>query len=174
MENITEYQYAWALYLLGALGCTLATWLMFRRLGRAVTHFFVITVMVLLFTPYAVEADNMVMAPGIYTLAFGYLDGGMIVIKPLLKVMLGIWALAQILSLIYQILTRGARSRRQHNEYRPYQQSTAYQQSGYEQDDDYDYSQQRAAARNSGRGLSREERMARDELLHEEPIRAIR
>lgn len=176
MENITEYQYAWALYLLGALGCTLATWLMFRRLGRAITHFFVITVMVLLFTPYAVEADNMIMAPGIYTLAFGYLDGGFAVIKPLLKVMLGIWALAQILSLIYQILTRGVHARRQQNDYRPYSPSNGYQQSFDEHNDDYDYNynQRRAVDRNSGRGLSREERIARDELLHEEPIRAVR
>lgn len=162
MENITEYQYAWALYLGGALGCSLAAWLLFRRLGRAVTHFMVITVMVLLFTPYAIDQEKMIMAPGIYTLVFGYFDGGFVVIKPLLKVMLGIWALAQVLSLIYQMLTRGSRAKYQEN-YRPYQQ-TSY-------DDEEDYSNQR---RNSGRGLSREERIARDELLHEEPIRAIR
>ncbi len=166
MENITEYQYAWALYLAGALGCTLATWLLFRRLGRVVTHFFVITVMVILFTPYAIDADKMIMAPGVYTLVFGYFDGGFVAIKPLLKVMLGIWALAQVLSLIYQMLTRGRRSKHQEN-YRPYQQNS------YEDEEDYNYNQ-RHGERNSGRGLSREERIARDELLHEEPIRAIR
>ncbi|QEY15824.1 hypothetical protein D0C16_07455 [Cellvibrio sp. KY-GH-1] len=166
MENITEYQYAWALYLAGALGCTLAAWLLFRRLGRVVTHFFVITVMVILFTPYAIDAEKMIMAPGVYTLVFGYFDGGFATIKPLLKVMLGIWALAQVLSLIYQMLTRGKRSKHQ-EDYHPYQQNS------YEDEEDYNYNQRRAD-RNSGRGLSREERLARDELLHEEPIRAIR
>lgn len=166
MENITEYQYAWALYLAGVLGCSLATWLLFRRLGRAITHFVVITVMVLLFTPYAIEQETMTMAPGIYTLVFGYFDGGFIAIKPLLKVMLGIWAIAQVLSLVYQILTRNRRPTQQ--EYRPYQQHP------YEGDDNYGYHQPRNNDRYSGRGLSREERVARDELLHEEPIRAIR
>jgi len=165
MENMTEYQYAWALYLAGALGCSLAAWLLFRKLGRAITHFMVITVMVLLFTPYAIDQEKMTMAPGIYTLVFGYLEGGFVVIKPLLKVMLGIWAIAQVLSLIYQMLTRHHRPKQE--EYYPYQQNP------YESDEDYTYNQQRNE-RNSGRGLSREERAARDELLHEEPIRAIR
>lgn len=163
MESMTEYQYAWALYLVGALGCTLAAWLLFRRLGRAVTHFMVITVMVLLFTPYAVDAEKMTMAPGIYTLAFGYFDGGISAIKPLLKVMLGIWALAQILSLVYQMLTRHRGT--QAGDTRSYS-SNSYD----EEDRDY----QPYSGRSASRGLSREERLARDELLHEEPIRAIR
>jgi hypothetical protein len=170
MENMTEYQYAWALYLAGALGCSFAAWLLFRRLGRAVGHFMVITVMVLLFTPYAIDADKMIMAPGIYTLVFGYIESGLGAIKPLLKVMLGIWAIAQVLSLIYQMLTRG-RGAREEEEYRPFQQE-AYGQ----QDNHHDNNHQRYTYRNgkSGRGLSREENLARDELLHEEPIRAIR
>lgn len=166
MENITEYQYAWALYLAGALGCSLAAWLLFRRLGRAITHFMVITVMVLLFTPYAIDQEKMTMAPGIYTLVFGFFEGGFIAIKPLLKVMLGIWAIAQVLSLIYQILTRNRRPVQE--EYRPFQQNTYH-----DDEDDYSYNPSRND-RNSGRGLSRDERIARDELLHGEPIRAIR
>jgi hypothetical protein len=63
MENITEFQYAWMAYITGALGCCLATWILFRRAGRAWVHFFVITVMVLLLTPYAIEAETMIMAP---------------------------------------------------------------------------------------------------------------
>lgn len=167
MENITEYQYAWALYLAGALGCSLATWLLFRGLGRAVTHFMVITVMVVLFTPYAIDAEKMTMAPGVYTLVFGYVEGGFTAIKPLLKVMLGIWSIAQVLSLIYQMLTRNTHSRRE-EEYRPFQQNSYQEEAGYS------YNQHRHSERNSSRGLTRDERVARDELLHEEPIRAIR
>lgn len=167
MENMTEYQYAWALYLVGALGCTLAAWLLFRRLGRAVTHFMVITVMVILFTPYAIDAEKMTMAPGIYTLVFGYFDGGLAAIKPLLKVMLGIWAIAQVISLVYQILTRGQRVVPEQ-----YHRQPAGYQAHY--GDDADDSHLRYSDRSPNRGLTREERIARDELLHEEPIRAIR
>ncbi len=181
MENMTDYQYAWMMYLIGAVGCSLATWLLFRRAGRAWVHFFVITVMVILFTPYAVDAEDMIMAPAMYSMVFGYFDGGFDSIKPIMKLMLGIWICALILSLLYQLLTRGRahaaeeqdypRNGRNHsNQNRSTQKRSG--QKGYvhpESEDDYDYS-----PRASSRNLTREERMARDELLHEEPIRAIR
>lgn len=165
MENMTDYQYAWMMYLIGAVGCSLATWLLFRRAGRAWVHFFVVTVMVVLFTPYAIDPETMTMAPAIYTLVFGYFDGGFIAIKPVVKLMLGIWIGALILSLLYQLLTRG--------------HSQPAVQQGYRKDyapdgnqDNVDYA---ASARSvSSRGLTREERIARDELLLEEPIRAVR
>lgn len=168
MENMTDYQYAWMIYLVGAVGCSLATWLLFRRLGRACVHFFVITVMVILFMPYAIDAESMIMAPAIYSMVFGYFDGGFVSIKPILKVMLGLWVGALVLSLIYQLLTRtSARSAMQQEPQRKRQK--AYAQPVHEE---YDYAAD--TRRPSGRGLSREERIARDELLHEEPIRAVR
>ncbi|MCE3254176.1 MAG: hypothetical protein K0Q67_3196 [Cellvibrio sp.] len=189
MENMTDYQYAWMMYLVGAIGCSLATWLLFRRAGRAWVHFFVITVMVILFTPYAIDAEQMIMAPAIYSMVFGYFDGGFISIKPILKVMLGIWICTLILSLLYQLLTRGraqaAKEQDYHHQGHRTGQSRTSQsrtergrtnQKGYvgqEDQDDYDYSPAETR-RASSRGLSREERIARDELLHEEPIRAIR
>lgn len=169
MENMTDYQYAWAFYLIGATGCSLAAWLLFRRAGRAWAHFFVITVMVILFTPYAIDAESMTMAPAIYTLFFGYMEGGFVVIKPVLKLMLGIWIGTLILSLIYQLLTRG----RAHPDGEDdYDNSRAYSSNYQNDQDDYDYSPK--TRRSSNVGLSREERLARHELLHDEPIRAIR
>jgi len=171
VENMTDYQYAWMMYAIGAVGCSLATWLLFRRAGRACVHFFVITVMVILFTPYAIDAESMIMAPAVYTLLFGYMDGGMVVIKPVLKLMLGIWLGALILSLIYQLLTRHrgySRAAVAPDYYRKGQQPKTYQQP----QDDYTHSP--SARRSANRGLSLEERIARDELLHEEPIRAVR
>lgn len=176
MENMTDYQYAWMLYLVGATGCMLAAWLLFRRFGRAVTHFFVITVMVVLFTPYAIDAENMTMAPAIYTLLFGFMDGGFTSIKPVLKLMLMLWGGSLILSLIYQLLTRnsGSGSHEPPETQRPQARRQKRNPVYVEEDEaDADYAQQARRA-NSGRGLSREERMARDELLSEEPIRAIR
>lgn len=174
MENMTDYQYAWSLYLIGATGCVFAAWLLFRRFGRAATHFFVITVIVVLFTPYAIDAETMIMAPAVYTLLFGFLDGGFIAIKPVLKLMLGLWGCVLILSLIYQMLTR-------HKSYPNYAAPEANhqprhpnrQQAYSEDDEEFDYPAH-ARRTSNNRGLNREERIARDELLREEPIRAIR
>lgn len=175
MENMTDYQYAWMLYLLGATGCVLAAWLMFRRFGRAVTHFFVISVIVVLFTPYAIDAEKMTMAPAVYTLLFGFLDGGFVSVKPVLKLMLGLWGCALILSLIYQLITRNQGAANHEPPESRRQPARQKRSQTYVEDDepDFDYSPQARRA-NSGRGLSREERIARDELLSEEPIRAIR
>lgn len=174
MENMTDYQYAWMLYLIGAVGCSLATWLLFRRAGRFFVHFFVITVMVILFTPYAIDPETMTMAPAVYTLAFGYLDGGYTAIQPVIKLMAGFWVGALVLSLIYQLLTRG------HKYIEPQEQSRPTRARN-PRDDKYGESARRA----SSRSLSRDERIARDEMLYEErpsrdkspydePIRAIR
>lgn len=171
MENMTDYQYAWMMYLIGSVGCSLAAWLLFRRAGRAWVHFFVITVMVILFTPYAIDAETMTMAPAVYTLLFGYMDGGFVVIKPILKVMLGLWIGALILSLLYQLLTRGKTHAATGQDYRKGQQTKGYAHTELQEDYDYSPNARRTA---STRNLSREERIARDELLHEEPIRAIR
>lgn len=171
MENMTDYQYAWMMYLIGAVGCSLATWLLFRRAGRAWVHFFVITVMVILFTPYAIDAETMTMAPAIYTLVFGYFDGGFISVKPVLKLMLGFWIGALILSLLYQLLTRSKIHASTEENYR-----RSHPKKGYahpEVHDDFDYSPNSRRSP-STRGLSLEERIARDELLLEEPIRAVR
>jgi hypothetical protein len=160
MENITEFQYAWMAYITGALGCCLATWILFRRAGRAWVHFFVITVMVLLLTPYAIEAETMIMAPAIYTLFFGYLEGGFIAIKPVVKLMLGIWAGALLLSLVYQLLTR-------------YKGVVSPNPQVSLEDDYHDPADVLLTPRNS-RHLTEEERQAHQELLDEEPIRAVR
>jgi hypothetical protein len=105
-ENINDYYYAWAVYLAGAVGCSVAAWLFIRGLPRAVVHFFVITVMVLLFTPFALDAKNMVLAPAILFIAYGAITEGFASIKPVLKTVIIIWAVAIVFSLIYQLLTR--------------------------------------------------------------------
>lgn len=179
VENMTDYQVMWMIYLAGAVGCCLATWLLFRRAGRAWVHFFVITIMVLLLTPYAVEAENMVMAPALYTVIFGYMTEGFLAVKPVIKLMLGLWLGALVLSLVYQLLTRNravapspAHSRQQNHSSRNNTSKNYVPNNSTEQD----YSPKpRSSARDNSRELSREERRARDELLRgEEPIRAVR
>ena len=96
------------------------------------------------------------------------MDGGFVLIKPVLKLMLGFWIGSLVLSLIYQLLTRakGQASPQGHRK------NKAVKEHHYPDDqDDYSLNSRRTA---STRSLNREERIARDELLHEEPIRAIR
>lgn len=104
-ENITDYYYAWAIYFAGAVGCTLAAWIFFRGLPRALLHFFVVTIMVLLFTPFAIDANTMIMAPAIVCLGYGFIAEGFVSVKPLLKTLIAIWAVAMVISLVYQLLT---------------------------------------------------------------------
>lgn len=160
LESFTEYEIAWGAYIAGGVCCTLATWMMFRPFGRAWVHFFTITVMVLLFTPFAIDAEKMVMAPGIFNLFFNFVETRSITaIKPVLKLMLGIWVLAQIVSLVYQILTRHWATEKSEPE-------TSYTTPVY--DDPADI------LMTSSRGLTQEERFAREELLSDRPIRATR
>ncbi|MGN0922052.1 MAG: hypothetical protein ACI4NJ_10055 [Cellvibrio sp.] len=160
LESFTEYEIAWGAYLAGSVFCTLATWMMFRPFGRAWVHFFTITVMVLLFTPFALNADNMMMAPGIFHLFFGFLETGKFAtVKPVVKLMLGIWVLAQVISLVYQILTR-------HWVQDKKSEPDSYQPPVYDEPVDI--------LMTSSRHLTQDERQARDELLSEKPFRAIR
>jgi mannose/fructose/N-acetylgalactosamine-specific phosphotransferase system component IIC len=104
-ENITDYYYAWAIYAAGAVGCSVAAWLFFRGLPRALVHFFVVTVMVLLFTPFAIDSNTMIMAPAIVCLGYGFFAEGFVSVKPVLKTLIAVWAVAMVLSLVYQLLT---------------------------------------------------------------------
>jgi hypothetical protein len=105
-ENLTDYYSAWAVYLLGATGCTLAAWLLVRRLPRAFVHAFIITLMVLLFTPFAIDSKTMIFAPGIMCLGYGLMIDGFASVKPVMKSMILVWTMAMIISLVYQLLTR--------------------------------------------------------------------
>ncbi len=104
-ENITDYYYAWAIYLAGAVGCSLAAWIFFRGLPRALVHFFVATVMVLLFTPFVIDPNTMIMAPAIVCVGYGLIADEFMSVKPILKTLVAVWAVAMVTSLVYQLLT---------------------------------------------------------------------
>ena len=103
---MTHIQYAWIIYAAGSLGCCAATWWMFQWAWRFVRYSAVVTVMVILFTPFAIDHETMAMAPAIYTLVFDGLSLGIESIKPLIKLMVGIWLIAIILVAALVILTR--------------------------------------------------------------------
>ncbi len=176
--HLTTIQTAWAIYFAGSLGCTIAAWWMFLWAWRFVRYTAVITVMTILFTPYAIDAQTMTMAPAIYTMVFDALGSGVDSIKPLIKLMVGIWLIAMILMTAFVLLTRKSGSRREpgNPSRRSNTTSNRRYQEEYEPEPRRDERRSHSEpARRSRRGLSQEEHQARNELLAGEiPIRAIR
>ncbi len=107
---MTSIQYAWMVYAAGSLGCCIATWWMFLWAWRFVRYCAVVTVMVILFTPFAIDQETMAMAPAIYTLIFDGLSLGIDSVKPLITLMLGVWLVGIILALLLVLFTRNAYS----------------------------------------------------------------
>lgn len=105
-----SYQLAWLLYSLGGLGCGLAAWFLFRRFGREWGHFFMISLWVLLLTPYALD-ETMTMAPAIFILIMDGLVDGFDSVKPITMLLLGLWLIGLILSLLFQLASRRSRSK---------------------------------------------------------------
>lgn len=103
-----SYQFAWMLYILGVLAGGLATWLLFRRFGRACGHFFAVTALTLLLTPYAVDGQAMIMAPALFILVMETLVNGFETVKPIALLLAGVWLIGLVVSLFYQLLTRNA------------------------------------------------------------------
>ena len=104
---MTIMQDAWMIYAAGSLGCCIAAWWMFLWAWRFIRYSAVVTVMVILGTPYAIDPQTMQMAPAIYTVFFEGMAQGIDGIRPLIKLMLGIWLIAITLVVVFVVLTRG-------------------------------------------------------------------
>jgi hypothetical protein len=168
MNELSSIQSAWIIYYAGSLGCTIAAWWMFLWAWRFVRYSAVVTVATILFTPYAIDAQTMTMAPAIYTLVFEGMAQGLPAIMPLIKVMLGIWLIGLILAAVLVILTRNIGAGKAERE----PTSSRSKRSSRSVADTRRPDENR---RTSSRGLSRDEYQAREELLKGEvPIRAIR
>jgi hypothetical protein len=103
---MTSIQYAWMFYAAGSLGCCIAGWWFFLWAWRFVRYSVVATIAVILFTPYAIDSQTMLMAPAVYTLLFEGMASGIDSVKPVVKLMVAIWLIAIILVAVYVILTR--------------------------------------------------------------------
>lgn len=170
MNELTNIQSAWIIYFAGSLGCTIAAWWMFLWAWRFVRYAAVITVATILFSPYAIDVQTMTMAPAIYTLVFEGMSGGLPAILPLIKVMVGIWLIGLILAAVFVILTRNLGADKAARETAKPRTQRSSRRTEYE-----DPRRQDENRRASSRGLSRDEHLAREELLKGEvPIRAIR
>jgi hypothetical protein len=170
MNELTSIQSAWIIYFAGSLGCTIAAWWMFLWAWRFVRYAAVVTVATILFTPYAIDAQTMTMAPAIYTLVFEGMSQGLPVIIPLIKVMMGIWLIGLILAAVLVVLTRNIGIERPERKTAKPRSQRGSRRTEYE-----DTRHQNDTRRTSSRGLSRDEYQAREELLKGEvPIRAVR
>ncbi len=102
-----DYYYtAWGLYLLGTLGLGLALWRLVRRRSREWRHLVLVTYAVLMLTPFATDPETFTMAPALFILVLDPLAESESNVVRILFVMLGVWLLALMLSLFYQIMTR--------------------------------------------------------------------
>lgn len=168
IETMTPIQYAWIIYGAGSLGCAIAAWWMFLWAWRFVRYSMVATVLVILCTPYAIDPQTMVMAPAIYTIVFEGLAMGLDSIKPLIKLMVGIWLIAIILVLMFVLLTRRP-------SYTESDDPKARRTSSKQKRISNTKRKTKEHERPYDRHLTREERQARSELLEGEvPIRALR
>ena len=170
MNDLTSIQLAWIIYFAGSLGCTIAAWWMFLWAWRFVRYAVVVTVATILFTPYAIDAQTMTMAPAIYTLIFEGISQGMAAILPLIKVMLGIWLIGLILSGVLVALTRNVSHKKVERNTAKTRTTGGSRRAQYEST-----KRQDETRRALSRGLSRDEHQAREEMLASDiPMRAIR
>ncbi|MES2674703.1 MAG: hypothetical protein V4660_10715 [Pseudomonadota bacterium] len=175
---MTHIQYAWMIYAAGSLGCCVATWWMFLWAWRFVRYSLVVTVMVLLLTPFAIDQETMALAPAVFTLVFDGISLGSESIKPLLKLMAGIWLIAIILVGVFVSLTRNLVTHASTPDtYEDYDnQYPSSQSRRIKRDRPSAESANVAQTYNSDLdGLSSQERRARADLMSGEvPLRAIR
>lgn len=113
---MSSYELAWTIYAVGAIGGGVAAWLLFRRFGREWGHFFMVSTWVLLLTPYALEAEEMVMAPAIFIVIMDGLDYGFESVRSIAALLLGLWILGLILSLLFQFVTQRKRAKHTHTD----------------------------------------------------------
>lgn len=100
------YGLAWTIYGLGAVGCAVAAFLLFRRFGREWAIFFFVSVLALLLTPYAVDAEQMLMAPAIFFIVLEGFTEGLEAVMPIIMVVSGVWLTGLVISLLVQLAAR--------------------------------------------------------------------
>ena len=107
METL-DYTLAWAVYLLAALGFTLISWRVAKRLfWRELAYFLQGFLMVLLFTPWYVLADEEVLAPAIIIFMMDSITiGSTAGIRALIPMVMGVLlviVVTIVLSIIYRL-----------------------------------------------------------------------
>lgn len=105
---IAGYTLAWLAYIAGALALLLTGWRITRSMKREWRHLFLATVGALLLTPGVIwiEQQGSVWAPALFILVLdGLFETGEMASQAGLT-LLGVWLVALVLSLIFQLVVR--------------------------------------------------------------------
>lgn len=98
---------AWIVYLLGALALLVAAWRVTRGFRREWRHLLMVSAAALLLTPGPMVVNDAVMlAPALFVLVLDGLFDTLDSASRAGLIMLGVWLMALVISLIFQLLVR--------------------------------------------------------------------
>ncbi len=98
---------AWIVYLLGALALLAAAWRVTRGFRREWRHLLLVSAAALLLTPGPMVVNDAVMlAPALFVLVLDGLFDTLDSASRAGLIMLGVWLMALVISLIFQLLVR--------------------------------------------------------------------
>lgn len=104
---ITGYSLAWIVYLLGALALLATAWRITRGLRREWRHLLLVSAAVLLLTPGPMLLeDAWTLAPALFVLVLDGLFETLASASRAGLILLGVWLVALVVSLIFQLLVR--------------------------------------------------------------------
>ncbi len=103
----TGYTLAWIVYLVGALALLIAAWRVTRGFRREWRHLLLVSAAALLLTPGPMAVgETMMLAPALFVLVLDGLFDTLDSASRAGLIMLGVWLLALVISLIFQLLVR--------------------------------------------------------------------
>lgn len=107
---MSEYTIAWLIYGAGALALLVALWRTLRGLGREWRHLILVSAAVWLLTPGPMDVEGAVfLAPALFVLVLDSWFESFAQATPAGLILLGVWLVALLLSLLYQLWRRPAR-----------------------------------------------------------------
>lgn len=101
------YTIAWILYIAGALALLAVVWRMTRNARREWRHLLLVSAAALLLTPGPIVVEqDLFLAPAFFILVLDGLFDTLASASRAGLVLLGVWLVALVLSLVYQLLVR--------------------------------------------------------------------
>lgn len=103
----TGYTIAWLVYVVGALALLAVTWRITRSARREWRHLLLVTVAALLLTPGPIVVeDQLFLAPALFVMVLDALFDTLASASRSGLILLGVWLVALVLSLVYQLVVR--------------------------------------------------------------------
>lgn len=103
----TGYSIAWIIYLIGALALLAVVWRITRGARREWRHLLLVSAGALLLTPGPMAVgEALLLAPGLFVLVLDGLFDTLANASRSGLIILGVWLVALVLSLVYQLLVR--------------------------------------------------------------------